>query len=555
MGNKYRADSPGSDGGTRAEHANRDDGTDDAVRDRADRTVQDAIADATTRTDTPGDVDDSELPTVAADSALNDIEIGDELDDFEVFVVGGAVRDDLREGDRPPDDIDLMAVPRPEAEIDDPVDELDDRDRLRTVDAEDAFPVFLDSEGREVALPRTEESTGAGFKAFDVTLVPPDTPVEEAVSTDLERRDLRYNALAYNPESGELHDPHGGREDLRDGRVRHVSEAFAEDPVRVLRMSRFAARFDHDVDEDTRVLAREVAPDLEAVPGDRTRMEMEKAFKQADDPRRFFDEARKVGALRVALPEVESLAADSSDERAGIAVESDTGTAADTATGAGVATGTETGDGGDGGTRADSADTADGVDAYERTMETISTVHEYSPNDRGGMFAALGRHMGESSPDDPGTDAGAGADDDTEVGERSIRGLADRVGMDGEAERTMLASHRLGNDVDALGSGDVEDEEVVGLVERLDGDRTGMYTPETAIDVASVNDDFDRERAERRVERARDAIESVDGGTVFQAEDLSPEDIGEDGELTGAEFGDLIDRYRVEEYGRRDESE
>lgn len=501
MGNKYRGSSTDS---TSSAHQDRSRDSDETVHERANATVQDAVAEAATEgADSVSGT--GELPTVSEDSALNDVEIGDELDDFKVFIVGGAVRDDLREGDRDPEDIDLMAVPRPEAEIEDPVEVLDDRDKMRTIDAEDAFPVFSDSKRREVALPRIEESTGAGFKKFDVSLVSPDTPVEEAVEIDLERRDLRYNALAYNPESGELHDPHGGREDLRDERVRHVSEAFAEDPVRVLRMSRFASRFDHEVDEDTKTLAREVAPDLDSVPGDRTRMEMEKTFKQADKPRRFFDEAADVGALEVALPEVDALQSDNTEEN----------------------------------------------DAYERTMQAISSVHGRTPNSRGSMYAALGRHMGSSTPAGEEDDTGTGADAD-DVGERTVRRFAERTGMDSDAERTMLSSHRMGDDVASVfGDDGAEPSEIVETVERLDDDRTAMYTPETALGIASAETDFNSERAQQQVERARDAIDSVDGGTVFQGEGLSPDEIGPDGELTGDEFGELIEEYRVEEYKQR----
>lgn len=451
-----------------------------------------------------GDRDD-ELATITADSPLNDITVGDGLNGFEVFVVGGAVRDELRDSDQSPDDIDLMAVARPDGGIEDAEAELEGREGLHTVDPEDAFPVFLDSKGREVALPRTEENTGAGYKESAVTTVPSDTPVGEAVEIDLERRDLRYNALAYNPRSGKLHDPHGGREDLRDGRVRHVSEAFAEDPIRVLRMARFAARFDHEVDEETQVLARDVAPDLDNVPGERICMEMEKAFKQAEEPRRFFDEIREVDALRVALPEIAALA------------------------------------NGDNGTGCN-------IDIYDQTMQTLSTVHRENPNSRGGMFASLGRFMGFSrSVTDEESSIGA----KTDTGERTIHGFAGRLGLDSDAERTMLAAYRLNDDIVELGGDEVDAREVVPLIERLDGDRTGLYSPEVALNVAADENDFDRERAQHRIRCGREAIATVEGETVFRDENLSPADIGPGGTLTGNEFGNLVESYRVKEYEKQ----
>lgn len=513
MGNKYRG-SAGRKGRESGDHGERDAETADDSRESAEETVRratgriDTLADdraeAAVDVESPGDAD--ALPRIGDDSPLDDVEIGDELDGFEVFVVGGAVRDGLRGGSRPPDDVDLMAVPRPEANIEDPVDELDSREELTTIDPESSFPVFLDSRDREVALPRTEESTGAGFKAFDVHLVPPDTPVEEAVAIDMERRDLRYNAIAYNPETGALHDPHGGREDLRDGRVRHVSDAFAEDPIRVLRMARFSARFDHEVDPETRELAREVAPDLEAVPGDRVRMEVEKAFKQADDPRRFFDEAREADALEVALPEIAALADDTGGE------------------------GAEDADG------ASAAD-ADTDSRYERTMDLMTDVQGRRPNDGAALFASLGRYAGDTP----------------ESGIAAIRSAADRIGMDGDTEETMVAARRLGDEAaDTLGGDDPDADDVVALVETLDGGRTASYTPEVALDIAAAErDDLDAERARSRVETAREVIDSVDGATVFDAEDLEPADLGPDGEVTGDEFGALLDDYRAERYRER----
>ena len=101
------------------------------------------------------------------------------------------------------------------------------------------FPVFLHPQtNEEYALARTERKTGPGYRGFD-TRFSPDVTLEQ----DLERRDLTLNAIAKDVETGELIDPFGGERDLRDRVLRHVSNAFVEDPVRVLRAARFAARF------------------------------------------------------------------------------------------------------------------------------------------------------------------------------------------------------------------------------------------------------------------------------------------------------------------------
>lgn len=234
---------------------------------------------------------------------VRSVPVGPTFDGFAVFVVGGAVRDALRGFD--PEDIDLMVVPRP-GEVSDPVRVLEDRTEKR-VNPESSFPVFIDHRNREVALPRTEESTGVGPSDFEANVVPAGTPVAEAVRVDLERRDLTVNAMAANAREPELFDPFGGERDLRDGVVRHVSEAFREDPLRVVRLARFAARLEADVAPETMALAREVAPRLNPVPVERITHEARKAFKQAPRPARFFRVLKRVGALPHTFPSLAGL--------------------------------------------------------------------------------------------------------------------------------------------------------------------------------------------------------------------------------------------------------
>lgn len=228
-----------------------------------------------------------------------------EFDGFVVFDVGGGPRDRARGLER--SDTDLLAVPIP-GEVSEPVEVLEDR--MVRVDPEDSFPVFLDSERREVALPRTEETTGQGFHDFDVSLVPPGTPVREAVRIDLERRDLTVNAIAQSVsdfpgvgiEEGEIIDPFGGLDDLEAGRIDPTSEAFAEDPLRNVRLGRFTARLDGEPTDDAIRLAREVAPDMGAVPVERFTMELRKVFKQAENPSVMFETLTEVDSLRRAFP-------------------------------------------------------------------------------------------------------------------------------------------------------------------------------------------------------------------------------------------------------------
>lgn len=214
---------------------------------------------------------------------LDDIPIGEEFGGFVPMLVGGAVRDHFLGDD--PEDIDLMAVPIP-GETENPIETLEDR--MRYVDAESAFPVFIDSEGREVALPREEETTGAGFSDFETRVIDADTPVDESIEADMSRRDMTIGALAFDVRTGELYDPYGGQQDLIDRVIRPTSDAFQDDPVRALRAARFAPRFDFDVSDDIRDMSRDMQEGVRKLPDERITQELRKTIKQATDSGRFF---------------------------------------------------------------------------------------------------------------------------------------------------------------------------------------------------------------------------------------------------------------------------
>ena len=168
------------------------------------------------------------------------------------------------------------------------------------------FPVFLHPQSHEeYALARTERKVAPGYKGFSVH-ASPDVSLED----DLRRRDLTINAMALTAD-GELIDPFGGRIDLQQRRLRHVSPAFSEDPVRILRVARFAARFaplGFEVAEETLVLMRAMveAGEVDALVPERVWAELLRALSEAT-PSRFFEVLRACGALRVLLPEVEQL--------------------------------------------------------------------------------------------------------------------------------------------------------------------------------------------------------------------------------------------------------
>lgn len=168
------------------------------------------------------------------------------------------------------------------------------------------FPVFLHPDtGDQYALARTERKTGAGYYGF-ATRFSPDVTLEE----DLARRDLTINAMAQDADGG-IVDPHGGRRDLTARVLRHVSPAFVEDPLRVLRVARFAARFaplGFTIAPETLELMRRIveAGELQALVAERVWVETERALGEAR-PRAYFETLRECGALAALFPEIERL--------------------------------------------------------------------------------------------------------------------------------------------------------------------------------------------------------------------------------------------------------
>ena len=168
------------------------------------------------------------------------------------------------------------------------------------------FPVFLHPDtGEEYALARTERKTAAGYHGFEFH-TDPGVTIEE----DLGRRDLTVNAIAEDGD-GNLVDPYGGIADIRNRILRHVSDAFIEDPVRVLRVARFAARFAHlgfVIAPETLALMRQITADgeIDALVPDRVWKETETALLGRDS-RVYFETLRECGALAVLFPEIDRL--------------------------------------------------------------------------------------------------------------------------------------------------------------------------------------------------------------------------------------------------------
>lgn len=168
------------------------------------------------------------------------------------------------------------------------------------------FPVFLHPETQEeYALARKERKSGQGYYGFECDF-DPSVSLEE----DLLRRDLTINAMAMD-ENGRLIDPYHGLEDLKNKKLRHVSPAFAEDPVRVLRLARFAARYYHlgfRLAEETRLLMYHMVKqgELRHLVAERVWQEWQKSLTEKN-PEQFIEVLRACGALKVVLPEIDKL--------------------------------------------------------------------------------------------------------------------------------------------------------------------------------------------------------------------------------------------------------
>ncbi len=223
---------------------------------------------------------------------------------MQIYLVGGAVRDALL--GLPVQDRDWVVVGSTPEEL----------SALGYVPVGKDFPVFLHPETREeYALARTERKTARGYRGFEVQSSPGVT-----LEQDLARRDLTINSIAastrqmgatgrFDADFGNLTDPYGGQQDIEAKVLRHVTEAFCEDPVRILRLARFAARFsDFSVAPETLQLMQAMVADgeVDALVPERVWQELARGLME-NKPSRMFEVLRECGALQRLLPEVGAL--------------------------------------------------------------------------------------------------------------------------------------------------------------------------------------------------------------------------------------------------------
>jgi len=421
------------------------------------------------------------------DELIEETELPSEFDGLPTFIVGGAVRDALRGVSS--SDTDLMVAEVSPQEM---------RSRgFREIDSSnnETFGVFQDSLGREVAIARTEKSTGDSHTDFEIEPIDPDVEASEAVKQDLRRRDFTVNSMVLDLRWGVLHDPYNGVQDLEDGIIEAVDPlAFKQDPLRILRGARFAARLDSVIESETIHAMRESVDGLKELPQERVRLELIKTLKQADQPSMFFTELANVGALEETFPELDALT--------------------------GIPAGPEEfhGEG----------------DSFSHTMLVIDEMAELRPNDEIAGLMALAHDLGkavtreEDLPNHP---------THTKNGISIVEEMAERLSFSTEQRRAMKEAvrfHMRLHDIDDLRAATVintfdQANNIDRLIDLTRADSLGRR-PSTDVDTDPIESRFDA---------AEQALSEWTGQRLIDA-GYSPDEMG------GEEFGNLLHQKRVE---------
>lgn len=440
---------------------------------------------------------------------FDEITLGAEYDGLDVAVVGGYVRDKILSEIEPnavnssPSDVDLVVTGVTP-------DEMKEKGFAHIMSNDTRKPVFVDSEKREVAIARSEKSTGDEHDAFTMDVIPPHVSHSEAMRKDLERRDLTINAMAVDIQvDGEwtnaLYDPFGGVKDLEKGVIRHVSGAFKGDPLRIIRAARYASRYGFTVSDDTLQMMSEMAPLVNALPTDRLGSELVKSFSKSNSPRMFFDILLDVEALKESYPEIAAL------DR--------------------VPSGPE-------------KYHKEGS-AYEHTMRVLTVMFERRGNDVNALLSALFHDIGKAATD-PDTlphhygHANAGAKMATDLYVK-YGFIKDRKGIIRDSSRIHMQLNKLDsvNVTTVLKYAKMIDDSPLSVEQMLDlgfADAKGR----------EPNGDFNRDEMKLYIETAISVIHDVGGHEALKSRGLSSDDVGTD-ELPGEKVGNLIRQDRAEE--------
>lgn len=344
----------------------------------------------------------------------------------------------------------------------------------------------------EWALARTEESTGDSYKDFNVT-------ADETVSLeeDLHRRDLTINAMAKDMDTGELIDPHGGLEDIEQEYLRHVSPAFAEDPLRVIRVATFSARYpEFTVHPETRELCKELVPQLETIAPQRMREEVSKMFRKAEDPRKFFDTLREFDALETVFPIIH----DMTDISAGPDEYHKEGS------------------------------------AYEHTMHVLTEAHSINSDNERILWAALGHDMGKVATDDESQSYPLHEKNGPDV----VEEFAESIKLDNTTHRVMTDAARYHMRFHQLE--ELREATLIRMVDRF-GEPNLTIDEFMSLGLADSRGrepsrvEISLDTAEHILQSTNTAIEEFGGGEAFEKFDVSKED--------GKKVGNLILQERI----------
>lgn len=400
------------------------------------------------------------------------------------FVVGGAVRDKIMS--KTPEDFDFVVEnTKPET--------------MKNLGFEEvgvnSFPVFLHPETNdEFGLARKETKTGNGYKGFDFKL-------GVDLETDLKRRDLTVNAIAVDVENGEIFDPFNGRKAIENKTLKHVSKAFADDPVRVLRLARFASRLpEFSIAESTIKLAKTVVPELSKEPGERFKKEVKKVFKEAKKPRRFFDVALKLGALKIIAPELSRLA----DVPAGTDEHHSEGT------------------------------------AFEHTMLVLEELQNIESNNVRLLFGALGHDLGKGTTDKETLPKHHGHD---KRGVEVAENLANRWALSNELKSCMQVTSKQHMRITRLD----KPAKVLRTLQLLQNGK-GLNLDELlkvvkadALGRIPSNMDVDTDEIKSRFKTASNVLDDIGGNEIKKKFPNK----------SGKEFGQVLEQERIRELKQR----
>lgn len=431
-----------------------------------------------------------------------------DTEDLDVWVVGGAVRDDKLGQDY--NDLDFTVVEETE-------ESMENRG-FQKIDAQN-FPVFQDSKGHEYALARSEESIGEGYHDFET--VTDNVDIEQ----DLERRDFTINAIAQRISDGVYeypvavegnHAAHSIR-DLNNKTLRHITNAFEEDPVRILRMARFAARYpSFEICDDTMMLAQENSYKLDlseedpAIPGERVGEEIIKAMKQAEDPVRFFEVLKESGAMHYIMPNVEQF----KEVSAGPEKHHQEG------------------------------------DMWTHTMMTVREAHDIRPNDHRLLLMALVHDIGKvknKQSDNHGQHPKEGIP--------LIRELTSRLKFGNELEQTMVDAsrhHMRIHSTPMKAHNRMGEKKVLDLVEKLEAEKGASL--DELIDLCQADSKgripsqpIYEKGIRKRINTAKEAINKIDAEYVTSKRGKTIDD------YSGESIGQMIIQDRVEYMKRNQE--